>query len=104
MVVVLKQTGNNVTGTLSGSGTVDGPIEGTVRGNTIQLSERGGFRGTPLLKVSCEQISGPLSDGAPSPFAAFRNRQQSTGSKAARAGPAPRAVPAGELVRVVALG
>jgi hypothetical protein len=63
MVVVLKQTGNNVTGTLSGSGTVDGPIEGTVQGNTIQLSERGGFRGTPLLKVSCEQISGSLYDG-----------------------------------------
>ena len=63
MVVVLKQTGNNVTGTLSGSGTVDGPIEGTVQGDTIQLSERGGFRGTPLLKVSCEQISGSLNDG-----------------------------------------
>jgi hypothetical protein len=63
MVVVLKQTGNNVTGTLSGAGTVDGLIEGTVQGNTIQLRERSGFRETPLLKVSCEQISGPLYDG-----------------------------------------
>ena len=63
MVVVLKQTGNRVTGTLTGSGTVDGPIEGTVQKDTIQLSERGGFRGTPLLKVTCEQISGPLYDG-----------------------------------------
>jgi cytoskeletal protein CcmA (bactofilin family) len=63
MVVVLKQMGNNVTGTLSGAGTVDGPIEGTVQGKTIQLRERSGFRQTPLLNVSCEQISGPLHDG-----------------------------------------
>jgi hypothetical protein len=64
MVVVLKQTGNNVTGTLSGAGaTVDGPIEGTVQGKTIQLRERSGFRQTPLLNMSCEQISGPLHDG-----------------------------------------
>ena len=63
MVVVLKQMGNNVTGTLSGAGTVDGLIEGTVQGKTIQLRERSGFRETPLLNVSCEQISGPLHDG-----------------------------------------
>jgi hypothetical protein len=63
MVVVLKQMGNNVTGTLSGAGTVDGLIEGTVQGKTIQLRERSGFRETPLLNVSCEQISGPLYDG-----------------------------------------
>jgi hypothetical protein len=63
MVVVLKQTGSNVTGTLSGAGTVDGPIEGTVQGKTIQLRERSGFRQTPLLNVSCEQISGPLHEG-----------------------------------------
>jgi hypothetical protein len=64
MVVVLKQTGNAVTGTLSGAGTVDGPIEGTVQGKTIQLRERIGFRQTPQLNVSCEQISGPLHDGS----------------------------------------
>jgi hypothetical protein len=64
MVVVLKQTGNNVMGTLSGAGTLDGPIEGTVQGKTIQLRERSGFRQTPLLNVSCEQISGPLYDGS----------------------------------------
>jgi hypothetical protein len=63
MVVVLQQMGNNVTGTLSGAGTVDGPIEGTVQGKTIQLRERNGFRGTPQLNLSCEQISGPLYDG-----------------------------------------
>lgn len=63
MVVVLKQMGSNVTGTLSGAGTVDGPIEGTVQGKTIQLRERSGFRQTPVLNLSCEQISGPLHDG-----------------------------------------
>lgn len=63
MEVLLKQTGNNVTGTLSGAGTLDGPIEGTVQGKTIQLKERSGFRQTPVLNVSCEQISGPLYDG-----------------------------------------
>jgi hypothetical protein len=63
MVVVLKQTGNSVTGTLSGAGSVDGPIEGTVQGKTIQLRERSGFRETPVLNVTCEQISGPLYDG-----------------------------------------
>jgi|SoiMethySBSTD1v2_1073268.scaffolds.fasta_scaffold301906_2 hypothetical protein len=63
LVVVLKQMGNTVTGTLSGAGTVDGPIEGTVQGKTIQLRERSGFRQTPLLNMSCEQISGPLHDG-----------------------------------------
>ena len=64
MVVVLKQNGNNVTGTLSGAGRIDGPIDGTVQGNTIQLRERTGFRETPQLKVSCEQIAGPLYDGS----------------------------------------
>ena len=63
IVVVLQQTGNNVVGTLSGVGNVDGPIEGTVQGKTIQLRERGGYRETPQLNVSCEQISGPLYDG-----------------------------------------
>jgi hypothetical protein len=64
MVVVLKQTGSNVVGTLSGAGpSVDGPIEGTVQGKTIQLRERSGYRETPALNVSCEQISGPLWNG-----------------------------------------
>jgi hypothetical protein len=64
IVVVLQQTGNTVTGTLSGAGAVDGPIDGTTDGKTIQLRERGGFRGTPVLKVTCEEISGPLYDGS----------------------------------------
>jgi hypothetical protein len=64
MVMVLKQTGNNVTGTLSGAGPIsDGPLDGTVQGNTIQLKERMGYRETPQLKVTCEQISGSLYDG-----------------------------------------
>jgi hypothetical protein len=62
-VVVLQQTGNNVTGTLSGAGAVDGPIEGTTDGKTIMLRERSGYRSTPELKLTCEQISGPLYDG-----------------------------------------
>jgi hypothetical protein len=41
--MVLKQAGTNVTGTLSGAGTLDGPIEGTVDGNTLRLRERSGF-------------------------------------------------------------
>src|SRR4029453_15085166 len=62
---VLKQTGNKVTGTLSGGGPqVDGPIEGTVDSNSIQLSTQSGFRETPLLRASCEQISGMLSGSA----------------------------------------
>ena len=63
-VMVLKQTGNSVKGTLSGAGPqVDGPIEGSVDSNSIQLSTQSGYRETPQLKVTCEQISGPLYDG-----------------------------------------
>ena len=53
IVVVLKQMDNTVTGT-SGAGAVDGPIEGTSEGKTIQLRERSGFRETPVLNQSCE--------------------------------------------------
>jgi hypothetical protein len=55
--MVLKQSGANVTGTLSGAGTLDGPIEGTVDGNTIRLRERSGFGATPLLNVQGDQIT-----------------------------------------------
>ena len=64
-VVVLKQTGGNVRGTLSGGGpSVDGPIEGTVDSNSIQLSTASGFRETPKLRASCEKIAGLLSGDA----------------------------------------
>jgi hypothetical protein len=60
IVMVLRQTGNNVTGDLSGAGTLDGPIEGTVDGNTIRLRERSGYGSTPLLSVRGDQMSGNL--------------------------------------------
>jgi hypothetical protein len=64
-VMVLKQTGNKVSGTLTGAGpNVDGPIEGSVDSNSIQLSTQSGYRETPLLRASCERISGLLSGTA----------------------------------------
>jgi hypothetical protein len=60
VTLVLKQTGNNVTGTLSGAGTADGPIEGMVEGNTIRLAEKSGYGETPLLNVRGEQITGTV--------------------------------------------
>jgi hypothetical protein len=56
--LVLKQTGTQVTGTLTGSGSLDGPIEGTVDGNTIRLREAGGPGQTPSLMVKGDQITG----------------------------------------------
>jgi hypothetical protein len=62
ITLVLKQTGENLTGTLSGAGVnIDGPVTGTVQGNTIRLrNDRGS---TPLLTVKGDQISGTLSGG-----------------------------------------
>ena len=60
VTMVLKQTGNNVVGTLTGAGTLDGPIEGVVSGNTIQLAEKSGYGETPLLNVRGDQITGTL--------------------------------------------
>ena len=58
LTVVLKQTGANVTGTLSGAGTADGPIEGVVEGNSIRLRETSGYGSTPSLIVKGDQITG----------------------------------------------
>lgn len=55
---VLKQTGANVTGTLTGAGTADGPIEGFVEGNSIRLREARGYGSTPALTVKGDQITG----------------------------------------------
>mgnify|MGYP003694671819 CR=1 FL=1 len=49
--LVLKQSGTRVTGTLTGAGTADGPIEGIVDGNTIKLRDQGGPSETPALMV-----------------------------------------------------
>jgi hypothetical protein len=56
--LVLKQTGTQVTGTLTGAGTADGPVEGIVDGNTIRLREQGGPGQTPALMVKGDQITG----------------------------------------------
>jgi hypothetical protein len=62
ITLVLKQTGDNLTGTLMGAGAnIDGPVTGTVQGNTVRLrNDRGS---TPLLTVNGDQISGTLSAG-----------------------------------------
>ena len=56
--LMLKQAGTRVTGTLSGAGTADGPIEGLVDGNTIKLREQGGPSETPALMVKGDVITG----------------------------------------------
>jgi hypothetical protein len=56
----LQQAGPNVTGTLAGAGSLDGPIEGTVDGSVIRLAERSGFGSTPALNVKGDQITGNL--------------------------------------------
>ena len=56
--LVLNQTGSNVTGTLSGAGTADGPVEGFVERNTIRLREASGYGSTPSLTVRGDEITG----------------------------------------------
>ena len=56
--LVLNQSGTRVTGTLTGAGTSDGPIEGLVDGNTIKLRDQGGPSETPALTVKGDQITG----------------------------------------------
>ena len=56
--LMLKQSGTRVTGTLTGAGTADGPIEGIVDGNTIKLREQGGPSETPALTVKGDVITG----------------------------------------------
>jgi hypothetical protein len=56
--LVLNQSGTRVTGTLTGAGTADGPIEGIVDGNTIKLRDQGGPSETPALMVKGDQITG----------------------------------------------
>ena len=61
LVLVLKQDGQKVTGTLSGAGTDDGPVTGTLSGNTIRLKYDDGRETTPSLTVKGNQIEGQLS-------------------------------------------
>ena len=64
LVLVLKQDGQKVTGRLSGAGTDDGPVSGTISGNTIRLKYDDGRETTPSLNVKGDQITGMLSGGA----------------------------------------
>ena len=64
LVLVLKQDGQKVTGTLSGAGTDDGPVSGTIAGNTIRLKYDDGRSTTPSLNVKGDQITGVLSGGS----------------------------------------
>jgi hypothetical protein len=59
VTMVLSQTGSNVTGTLSGGGSIDGPLSGTVDRNTVRLQRTSGFTGTALLTVQGDVITGP---------------------------------------------
>ena len=61
LTLVLKQDGQKVTGTLTGAGTDDGPVTGTVQGNTIRLRYDDGRETTPSLNVKGDQIEGMLS-------------------------------------------
>jgi hypothetical protein len=56
--LMLKQSGTRVTGTLTGAGTSDGPIEGIVDGNTIKLRDQGGPSETPALMIKGDVITG----------------------------------------------
>ena len=61
LVLDLKQDGQKVTGTLSGAGTDDGPVTGTISGNIIRLKYDDGRETTPSLSVKGDQIEGMLS-------------------------------------------
>ena len=59
VTMVLSQTGTNVKGALSGAGSNDGPLSGTVDGNTVRLQRTSGFAGTALLTIQGDVITGP---------------------------------------------
>jgi len=60
MTMVLTQSGNAVSGTITGVGTGNGPITGTIDGNTIRLVFDQGYEETPLLSVNGNEITGLL--------------------------------------------
>jgi hypothetical protein len=60
MTLHLQQNGTNVTGTVVGTGAPDGPINGVVGGDTIQLSaERAAF--APRLVIRGDLMNGELN-------------------------------------------
>ena len=75
MTLHLRQTGTNVTGTIAGAGIPDGPVNGVVGGNTVQLSaERAAF--APRLVIRGDLASGEL-DGVPLNLVRFGPAQSS---------------------------
>jgi len=61
----LQQSGANVTGTIAGAGALDGPIQGTVDGTTLQLThQRSGVAAPRPLTVRGDLMNGEL-DGVP---------------------------------------
>ena len=63
LVLVLKQDGQKVKGTLSGAGTSDGPVSGTISGNNIRLTYDDGRQTTPSLTIKGDRITGVLGGG-----------------------------------------
>ncbi len=61
MTMVLKQTGNRVTGTIQGIGTGDGPVDGTIQGKTMRLRFDKDTEQTPTLNIKENEITGMLS-------------------------------------------
>jgi hypothetical protein len=61
--MMLKQTGEKVTGdlTIAGRPDISGPVEGRVQGNTLTLRERSGYGSEPLLNVKGDQITGTVA-------------------------------------------
>ena len=63
-VLVLKQDGQKVKGTLSGAGTDDGPVTGIISGNTLRLTYDDGRETTPSLNIKGDRIQGVFSGGS----------------------------------------
>lgn len=61
----LRQSGTNVTGTIAGTGVVDGPVHGTLDGNTLRLSQQSGGAALSPLTVRGDVIEGGQLDGTP---------------------------------------
>lgn len=61
LTMVLKQTGNRVTGTLVGGGADDALVDGYIDGNTIRLRFDQKEDETPALNIKGNEITGMLS-------------------------------------------
>lgn len=67
----LRQSGTNVTGTVAGAGAaLDGPIQGTVEGNTLRIAQRSGSAAPRPLIIRGDLMDGML-DGVPMKLVRF---------------------------------